>query len=71
MNRYKKLYILAGVLVVACLVTFGVTRYEARKENIQNSGEVVLELPTDSVTDLSWEYDGQSLAFRKEDGTWT
>ena len=71
MNRYKKLYILAGILVVACLVTFGVTRYEARKENIQNSGEVVLELPTDSVTDLSWEYDGQSLAFRKEDGTWT
>lgn len=71
MNRYKKLYILAGVLAVACLVTFGVTRYEARKENIQNSGEVVLELPTDSVTDLSWEYDGQSLAFRKEDGTWT
>ena len=71
MNRYKKLYILAGVLVAACLVTFCVTRYEARKENIQNSGEVVLELPTDSVTDLSWEYDGQSLAFRKEDGTWT
>lgn len=71
MNRYKKLYILAGVLVVACLVTFGVTRYEAHQENIQNSGEVVLELPTDSVTSLSWEYDGQSLAFHKGDDTWT
>ena len=71
MNRYKKLYILVGVLVVACLATFIVTRYESHKENIQNSGEVVLELPTDSVTALSWEYDGQSLSFHKEDGTWT
>lgn len=71
MNRYKKLYILAGVLVVACLVTFGVTRYEAHKENIQNSGEVVLELPTDSVTALSWDYDGQELSFHREEDTWT
>ena len=71
MNRYKKLYILVGVLVVACAVTFGVTRYQAHKENIQNSDAVVLELPTDSVTALSWDYDGQTLSFHKEEDTWT
>ena len=71
MNRYKKLYILVGVLVVACLVTFGVTRYESHKEKIQTSDEVVMELSTDSVTALSWEYDGQALSFHKEDDTWT
>lgn len=71
MNRYKKLYILVGVLVVACLVTFGVTRYESHKEKIQTSDEVVMELSTDSVTALSWEYDGQTLSFHKEDDTWT
>lgn len=65
MNRYKKLYILVGVLVVACLVTFGVTRYESHKEKIQTSDEVVMELSTDSVTALSWEYDGQTLSFHK------
>lgn len=71
MNRYKKLYILVGVLVVACVVTFGVTRYESHKEKIQTSDEVVMELSADSVTALSWEYDGQTLSFHKEDDTWT
>ena len=69
MKRSKRIYILLGVLIVACAVTFGVSRYEAQKELIQNSNEVILEIPADSVQSLSWEYEDQTLAFHK-DGTW-
>lgn len=69
MKRSKRIYILLGILVVACAVTFGVSRYEAQKELIQNSDEVILEIPADSVQSLSWEYEDQTLSFHK-DGTW-
>lgn len=69
MKRSKRIYILLGILVVACAITFGVSRYEAQKELIQNSDEVILEIPTDSVQSLSWSYEDQTLAFHK-DGTW-
>lgn len=69
MNRSKKLYILMGILAVACIATFAVTRMEERKEQIKETGEIILELPAESVETLSWEYDGETLAFHK-DGTW-
>lgn len=68
MKRFKRLGILLGVLVLICGVTFGVSRYEQRKEEIKNSDEVILELAADDVTALSWEYDKTSLAFHKEEG---
>ena len=70
MNRAKKLYLLLGLLVVACVVTFAVSRYETQKENIRTSGEVVLEISGESATTLSWECDDVSFAFHKEDGQW-
>lgn len=69
MKRYKKLYVLSGVLAVICGVTFGVSRYEQRKEEIKNSDEIILELAADDVTALSWEYDETKLAFHKDE-TW-
>ncbi|MDO5151866.1 MAG: DUF4340 domain-containing protein [Eubacteriales bacterium] len=69
MKRYKRLGILVGVLVIACIATFALTRYEEKKEQISNSDEVILEIPTDSVQSLSWEYESESLAFHKEE-TW-
>ena len=69
MKRYKKLYALLGVLAVICGVTFGVSRYEQRKEEIKNSGEIIMELAAEDVTALSWEYDGTKLAFHKNE-TW-
>lgn len=71
MKRFKRLYLLLGVLAVACVITFAVSRYQAQKEQIRDSGEVILELPEDSVQTLSWDYDGQTLSFHREDGTWT
>ena len=69
MKRYKRIVILLAVLGVACVATFAVSRYEAYQEEIQNSDEVILEIPTDSVTALSWTIDGETLSLHKDE-TW-
>lgn len=69
MNRFRRIYILLGILGAACIATFGVMRYEERRENIKNSEEVILKLEKDSVKCLSWEHESETLSFRK-DGTW-
>ncbi len=71
MKRFKRLYVLMGILALACVVTFAVSRYETYKETIRTSDEIILELSPDSVQSLSWEYDGQTLAFHREEETWT
>lgn len=69
MSRSKKLYILLGVLVVACVATLAVTQIAERKEQIKNSGEPILELSGNSVQALSWEHKGETLAFHRDE-TW-
>ncbi|WP_242943993.1 DUF4340 domain-containing protein [Intestinimonas butyriciproducens] len=61
--------ILLGLLLAACAATFGVIRYEEHKEVIRNSDAIVLEIDSDAVQTLSWEYGAETLAFHKED-TW-
>lgn len=69
MSRSKKLYILLGVFVVACVATLAVTQIAEHKEQIKNSGEPILELSSDSVQALSWEHKGETLAFHRDE-TW-
>lgn len=69
MNRSKKLYILLGILAAACIVTFAVMQMDERKEQIRETGEIILELPGESVQSLSWEYGETALAFHR-DGGW-
>lgn len=69
MNRSKKLGILLGILVIACIATFAVMQMEERKEQIRNSEEIILEIPSDTVQSLYWEYEGNTLAFHKAE-TW-
>ena len=69
MSRSKKIYVLLGVLIVVCAATFAVTRMEEHKEQIRNSDEIILELPSDSVQSLSWKYGETALAFHKGE-TW-
>jgi len=69
MNRSKKLYTLLGVLALACVATFAVMRFEEHKEQIKTSEDIILELPTDTIQSLSWEYDGNTLSFHR-DGSW-
>lgn len=69
MKRSKRLHILLGVLAAVGIVTFAVTQYEEKQEEIEASGEVVLEIDPAAVQTLSWEYDAETVAFHK-DGTW-
>ena len=69
MKRSRRLLILLGLLLAACAATFGVIRYEEHKEVIRNSDAIVLEIDSDAVQTLSWEYGSETLVFHKED-TW-
>lgn len=71
MKRNKRLLIMAAILVVVCIATFALTRYEEKQEQIRTSDEIVLRIPADTVQSLSWEYSGGgSLAFNKTDEGW-
>ena len=69
MSRSKKLYLLLGVLALVCAAAFGAVRWEEHKERIRTSEDIILSLPGEDVTALSWERDGETLAFHK-DGDW-
>lgn len=69
MSRIKKMYILLAVLFAICLAVFGVSRYEEHKEQIKSSNKLILELPGEDVTSLSWKYESEEFAFHK-DKTW-
>ena len=69
MRKQAKLYALLGVLLAVCIAAFAVSRYEEKKEQIKNSGEVILEIPTDSVTALSWTNESGTFSFTKDE-TW-
>ena len=58
---------LLGVLAVVCVMTFCVSRYQEHKEQIKTSDQVILEIPEESVTALSWTYEGQNLSFHRDD----
>lgn len=71
MKRFKKLGILLTVLVVASVATLVVSQHEQKQERIKNSDEVILEIPSDTVSALSWEYaQGEGLSFYKNDSGW-
>lgn len=70
MNKMKKLYVLLGVLVLVCGITFFVSRQEEKKEQIKNSDETIFSIDTGSVTALSWEYAGNTFSFHKSGGKW-
>ena len=69
MKRYKRIFILLGALVVVSGLALAVSRHETRREQIEVSGQVVLELPVESVDSLAWEYEDRSLSFHRDD-TW-
>lgn len=69
MKRSKRLSVMLGILVVVCVATFAVMQMEEQKEKIKTSGEIVLEVSSDDVQSLNWEYGETSLAFHKDE-TW-
>ena len=67
MNRAKRIYVLLFVPLVLCIAAVAVLQTEQHKEQIKTSGEVVLQIDADMVQALSWEYDGQTLSFHKDE----
>lgn len=71
MKRYKKVGVLAAILVVVCIATFAMTRYEEKQEQIRTSDEIILQIPKEDVRSLAWDYsDGTGLAFNNTGDGW-
>lgn len=71
MKRYKKLGVLLAVLVIACIATLGLSQYEQKQEQIRSSDEIILEIPSDTVTEVSWDYGEKSgLGFHTDGDGW-
>ena len=70
MKRAKRMKILLGILVVVSVMAFAVLHYQEKQENIKNTDEIILQIESDTVSSLSWQYDDTSLSFHK-DGSWT
>lgn len=70
MKRSKRVLILAAVLAAVCAATLALRGYEEKKEQIQNSEDVILEIPADTVQALSWEYTEDGLSFHRDEEGW-
>lgn len=67
MKRYKRVLVLLIILVAACALTFGITRYQEVQEQIAASEEIILDIPTSAVTALSWELEDRSFSFTRDE----
>lgn len=65
MKRSKRIYILLGVLAVACIAMVAALLWEEHKEQIESSDTIVLEIDSSDVTTLSWDYDSKTFSFHK------
>ena len=65
MKRAKRMKILLGILVVVSVMAFAVLHYQEKQENIKNTDETILQIESDTVSSLSWQYDDTSLSFHK------
>ena len=72
MDKIKKLTILLVVLAAACIATIIVSHHEIKKEQIKETDALILEVPADSVTKLSWTLSDTdtALSFTKQEGSW-
>lgn len=70
MHKAKRIYVLLGVLVVLCIAVLAVSQHEEKKEQIKNGEKIILEIPADSVTALSWTNEEGTFSFTKG-SSWT
>ncbi len=61
MQKSKKLAAAGVVLAGVCVLTFAVSNYQQKSEEIKESGETVLSIAADDVTALSWSYDADAI----------
>lgn len=72
MKRGKKLLLLLVALAVVSLTAWGISALTAPEEqaSVENSGETVFTLDTESLNALSWCYGETELSFTKADSVW-
>lgn len=63
------LCVLLAVFAAVSITAVLVSRHEEKVEQIKNSGETILAIPTDTVTALSWTNADGTFSFTK-DGAW-
>ncbi len=71
MKRQKNLLILGGVLAGLCAVIGIVTGVEKHMDKISTVSEDIVDIDADTLTKISWTADGKTLAFIKEDDSWS
>ena len=64
------LCVLLAVFAVVSITAVLVSRHEEKVEQIKNSGQTILSIPTDTVTAPSWTNEDGTFSFTKGD-TWT
>ncbi len=64
------LCVLLAVFAAVSITAVLVSRHEEKVEQIKNSGETILAIPTDTVTALSWTNEDGTFSFTKDE-TWT
>ncbi len=70
MRKKNKLYALLGILLVLCIAVVLVNNHEEKKEQIKNSGELILKISKDDVNALSWTNESGTFSFTKDE-KWT
>lgn len=70
MKRRKKLWVMGTVLALVLVLTISVAMIDHKAEKIRKSGELILEVPADTVTALSWDYGEETLRFTKDGEGW-
>ena len=72
MTRGKKLLVLLGVLAAVVILSVIILRVVNNQSNSGESyGHSILQVDEDSVTQIQWTYEGQTMTFNKEGDTWT
>lgn len=69
-KKQVTLCVLLAVFAVVSITAVLVSRHEEKVEQIKNSGETILSIPTDTVTALSWTNEDGTFSFTKGDA-WT
>lgn len=76
MQKQKKQFLILCIILIAFVAVFfimkAVTKHQEEKEAAQAEAEkiTVLSLNTEEITEFTYQYEGTSLTFVKEEDTW-
>ena len=69
--KRKKTLLIAGGALVALVAAIGIESViQKHVDDIQTTDEVIIQVVPENLSTMSWEYEGNSLEFKQEDGTW-